>query len=462
MVLRIGNGAGFLGDQLDAPRQLVESAELDYLTLEYLAELTMSILAYQKQRHPAFGYARDLLEVLSSLLPALKDQPQLTLITNGGGVNPLACTLAAAERCSNAGIGEIVIAAVDGDDLLARIDSLQQAGCDLAHMDTGQPLRELKRPVVAANAYLGAAAIVEALEQGARFVITGRVADASLTVGPAIHHHQWKWNDWPRLAGASVAGHLIECGAQVTGGYSQRWRNLRLEDVGYPIAEIDADGSAVITKPAGSGGCVDRQSVVEQLVYEIDDPRAYKTPDVFVDFTSVQVDECGQDRVAIRGATGQPPSDFYKVSLAYQDGFTASAQLIVAGDDSLERAQYCGKIIRHRLARAGMEPKGLRVECLGAGASLPQCNLSINPVEVVLRLTACDPRREVVERFTREIAPLITSGPAGLAGYAAARSDVRPVFAYWPTLIPKKFVQPRVQVRTAREWMSSPEHLSGH
>jgi hypothetical protein len=457
MTLRIGNGAGFLGDQLDAPRRLVESAELDYLTLEYLAELTMSILAYQKQKHPALGYARDLVDVLSSLLPSLKAQGQLSVITNGGGINPIGCTLAAAKLCSEAGIGDIPLAAIDGDDLLSRIDELQQAGCNFAHMDSGQPFKELMRPAVAANAYLGAAGIVDALTQNARIVITGRVADASLTVGPAIHHYQWNWNDWQQLAGASVAGHLIECGAQVTGGYSQRWRDLRLEDVGYPIAEIDADGSSIITKPTGSGGCVDRQSVVEQLVYEIDDPRAYKTPDVIVNFASVHVDEQGSSRVAVSGASGQPPSDYYKISLAYQDGFTASAQLIVAGRDCLQRAQYCAEIIRHRLARVGLEPKRLNVERLGAGESLPRSDgtvrLTTEPIEVVLRLTACDSRREVVERFTREIAPLITSGPAGLAGYAAARSVVRPVFAYWPALIPKNLVQPRVQVRTAREWV---------
>jgi hypothetical protein len=307
-VLRIANGAGFLGDWIDAPRRLVERAEVDYLTLEHLAELTMSILARQREKDPSAGYAEDFLDILRSLAPALQQQPQLRIIANSGGVNPPACVRAAAKVLRDAGLGATAIGCVTGDDLLQQAAQLLATGCTLANLDTGEPLSELLSrqaptggsqpvsPIVSANAYLGARPIAEALARGARIVITGRVADASLTLGPAVHEFGWPWNDWNRLASATVAGHLIECGAQVTGGYSVDWQEYDLADVGYPIAEIDGDGNATITKADGSGGAVNRQTVVQQLVYEIGDPRHYLTPDVDCDFSTVEVEEGGRAR----------------------------------------------------------------------------------------------------------------------------------------------------------------------
>src|SRR5262245_44596668 len=237
--VRIANGAGFLGDWLDAPRRLVERAEVDYLTIEHLAELTMSILARLREKDPNAGYAEDFLEILQSLTPALQQQSQLKMIANSGGMNPPACVRAAAKILIAAGLGETALGCVTGDDLLPRIGDLLAAGCPLNNLDTGRPLAELlaQSSLVCANAYLGARPIADALAGGARIVITGRVADASLTVGPALHEFGWRWDDWNKLAAASVAGHLIECGAQVTGGYSVDWREYDLPDVGYPIAE---------------------------------------------------------------------------------------------------------------------------------------------------------------------------------------------------------------------------------
>ena len=298
MTVRIANGAGFLGDNLDAPRRLVEGAEIDYLTLEYLAELTLSILARLREKDPAAGYAADFITVLSSLCPALARQPKLRIVTNAGGMNPRACANAAAAVLQRAGLGDTTIGVVEGDDLLDRLDEIQAAGCRLENLETGQPLSELKTQVVSANAYLGARPIADALAAGARIVITGRVADASLTVGPAVHEFGWAWDDWNRLAGASVAGHLIECGAQATGGLYRHWQNLNLANVGYPIAELEADGTATITKPPGTGGAVNRHTIAEQLVYEIGDPAHYLTPDVDVDFTTVEISETGHDRVS--------------------------------------------------------------------------------------------------------------------------------------------------------------------
>jgi len=453
MTLRIANAAGFLGDSIDAPLRLVEAAREDYLTLEYLAELTLSIMAVQRARDPLAGYARDFIDVLGSLVPPLKAQPQWKLVTNAGGLNPHGCAVAAGRVLSEVGLGEVQIGVVTGDDLLDQIDALKQSGCELANLDTSQPLGSLSTAVTSANAYLGAAPIVDALAKGARIVLTGRVADASLTVGPAMHEYGWAWDDWQRLAAASVAGHVIECGAQATGGYSTEWRSHRLRDIGYPIAELEADGSTIITKPRGTGGAVNRRTVVEQLVYEIGDPAHYLTPDVDVDFTTVEVAELADDRVAIRGATGRPAPPDYKVSLSYADGFTASGQLLVYGRDCTVKGQATAEIVFQRLKSAGYEFAQRHIELLGTGDGVP--GLTAAPAdlrEVVLRITVRDPRREAVERFAKELAPLITSGPAGLAGYAQGRPAVRPVYSYWPALVPKELVKPRVEVHTATHW----------
>lgn len=453
-VIRIGNGAGFLGDNIDAPRRLVESAELDYLTLEYLAELTLSLLAAQREKDPAAGYAADFLDVLGSLLPACRRQPRLRIVTNGGGMNPLSCARAAGRLLADAGLGDLPIGVVTGDDLFAQLPALQAAGCDFANLDTGQPLSELSAPAVSVNAYLGAREIANCLASGARLVITGRVADASLTVGPAVHEFGWSWDDWQRLAGASVAGHLIECGAQATGGFYDHWPELDLAEVGYPIAELDAAGDCVITKPDGSGGAVTRETIAAQLVYEIGDPAHYLTPDVDVDFTTVEVRPLGGDRVAVSGATGRPAPDSYKVSLAYRAGFTATGQLLVYGRDPVAKARATAEIISRRLQAADHKPQRMHVECLGAGDGVPGLHeASSDLCEVVLRITASDERRETIERFGKEFAPLATSGPAGLAGYATGRPRPRPVFAYWPSLVPKRLVEPKHEVRTAAEWM---------
>jgi hypothetical protein len=452
MPLRVANAAGFLGDWIDAPRRLVERAGVDYLTLEYLAELTLSILARAREKDPQAGYATDLVDVVRSLGPALHEQPQLKLVSNGGGMNPAACARAMARVLVEHQLPQCRIGVVTGDDLLPRLAEIRAAACDFAHVDTGaEPPWER---MVSANAYLGAQPIAQALANGARIVVTGRVADASLTVGPAMHCFGTSWDDWNRLAGYSVAGHVIECGAQATGGYSVDWQALDLSDVGYPIVELEADGSCVITKPVGSGGVVNRRTVAEQLVYEIGDPRRYITPDVVCDFTSVTLTDQGHDRVCVSTAVGTPRPDQLKASLAYRDGFFASGQLLVYGSDCIPKAEACAAIIERRLELAGMRPERLHTELLGRGTGVPGSRTTAQPAETVLRITAHDSRREVVERFTREFAPLITSGPAGLAGYAAGRPTVRPVYSYWPALVPRELIQPAVEVRTSQEWLA--------
>jgi hypothetical protein len=446
--IRVGNGCGFWGDSVDAPVRLAEAGRLDYLTLEYLAELTMSILALQKQKNPEAGFATDFLDVLRRLCPILKVQPNLKIITNGGGMNPLACANQARQILNDAGLGDRKLAVVTGDDLMPDLDRLLASGHDLAHLDSGAAVASIRNRLVSANAYLGAQPIVQALKQGASIVITGRVADASLTVAPAVHEFGWDWNDWDRLSAATVAGHLIECGAQVTGGL---WCNVGdgtiLANVGYPIAEIEANGRVTITKPDETGGAVNRETVSEQLLYEVGDPAAYLTPDVTADFTSVRLDEVGPDRVAITGAKGKPATDSYKVSMAYRDGFSASGTLVIAGPNAQAKAWGCGELVWRRLAQAGFMYERAYSEIIGGRAGEDQTALACAEASaVVLRLSARDERKSAIERFTRELAPLVTSGPPGVTGYTSGRPPVREVLAFWPALIDKGAVAPFMQM----------------
>jgi hypothetical protein len=446
--VRIGNGCGFWGDNLDAPVLLARDGRLDYLTLEYLAELTMSILALQKQRDPQTGFATDFLDVLERLTPLWRDQPQLKVVTNAGGMNPVACAVKARAILDKAGLRSHCIATVSGDDLLPRLDALAAGGQALTNLDSGAPLSAIRPRVVSANAYLGARPIAEALQQGASLVITGRVADASLTLGPAAQALGWSWTDWDRLAAASVAGHILECGAQATGGLWCNWRDLTdLGNVGYPIAEIEADGSFVIGKPPGSGGAVNIETVSEQLLYEVGDPAAYLTPDVVADFTSVALSQTGPDAIRITGARGRPATDTYKVSIAYRDGFMSSGTLVLLGPDAVAKARLAGQMILQRLARAGVTPERSNIEVLGAGDVVPGViGAASEPPEVVLRVSVHDGRKAAVERFSKEFAPLVTSGPPGVTGYTTGRPPVREVFAYWPALVAKNAVTPEVRV----------------
>lgn len=446
--IRVGNGCGFWGDNVDAPILLARRDRLDYLTLEYLAELTMSILALQKQRDPKAGFASDFLDVLTALTPQLVAQPELKIITNAGGMNPSACAARAVDILRSAGLNERAVGVVSGDDILPRLDELMAAGHPLTNLDTGAALTTIRSRIVSANAYLGARPIAEALAAGASVVITGRVADASLTLAPAVHEFGWDWRDWDRLCGATVAGHLIECGAQATGGLWCHWQEAPdLADVGYPIAEIEPGGAFTITKPPDSGGRVNRETVIEQLLYEVGDPAAYLTPDVVADFTTLTLHEEGSDRVRVSGARGKPATDSYKVSVAYRDGYTASGTLVIAGPGAAVKARQAGEMVLARLRRAGVELEYSNIECLGANACAPGVLPTVaEPNEVVLRITVRDRERAGVERFTKELAPLVTSGPPGVTGYTTGRPAVREVFAYWPALLAKSAVHASVDI----------------
>lgn len=441
-MLRIANASGFWGDQPDAAaRVLAALPDLHYLTLDYLAEVSLSIMAAQRERDAGAGYARDFVGVAASLVPLWRAGSRCRIVTNAGGLNAEGCARAVLATLAAAGLPRMRVAIVTGDDVLHHV----RGGAALTNMETGEPVDGIRSRIATANAYTGAAPIVEALNAGADIVITGRTADPSLTVGPCIAHYGWEPDDWNRIAGATVAGHLIECGTQACGGFSTDWLDVPdPENIGYPVAEVFDDGSCVITKPPGTGGTVSVQTVKEQLLYEIGDPGKYLSPDATVSFLTLKVADDGADRVRISGATGRPPPESLKVSATYRDGYKAHGMITIFGHDAVRKARRAGEAVIKRLANAGYTYDRHLVECLGTGASvrgLVSRMSDTHLLETVLRISVADPSREAVERFTKEIAPLITSGPQGVTGYAHGRASVVPVFGYWPTLVPRALVR---------------------
>jgi hypothetical protein len=449
-VVRIASGQGFWGDALDAPRRQVEGGPVDYLMLDYLAEVTMSILQKQKERDPAMGYARDFLGAIESVLPAVTGRG-VRVIANAGGVNPEACAAAVLDvaRRNGAG-GELRVGVVTGDDLLPRLDALLEAGHELRNMDTGEPLDAVRDRVLSANAYIGSTPIVGALSRGANVVVTGRSTDTALTMAPLRYEFGWGAEEWDKLAAGIVAGHILECGAQCSGGNClYDWRDIPdLADVGYPIAEASPDGSFVVTKHPGTGGRVSFHTVAEQLVYEMGDPHAYITPDVVADFTSIRLEEVGPNRVRVHGIAGRPATDKLKVSIAFRSGWKAVGTLVYAWPDAYEKARVAERVLRERLDRLGLAFDEVLVEYVGVNATHgvlagpPAPDLA----EVQLRVGVRGPERKSVERFTREIAPLVLNGPPSVTGFAGGRPKVEEVVAYWPALVDKTVVAPRVEV----------------
>lgn len=451
MRIRIGNAQGFWGDSVDAPARLVgQCPELDYLTLDYLAEVSLSIMALQRDRDPLAGYARDFVQVIRTLAPHWKQGRRTKVVCNAGGLNPRGCAQACVAALREAGLSHMKVGMVSGDDVLTRLRE-DPANADFRNAEDQRPLAEVVDRLVTANAYIGADAVARVLAEGADIVVTGRVADPSLTVGICVHEFGWSLDDYHRLAAATVAGHVIECGVQCCGGIATNW--LELPDpanIGFPMVEIEDSGDFVVTKPEGTGGRVDLETVKEQLVYEIGDPAHYLSPDCRVDFTTLDIEEAGRDRVRVRNARGARPTDTYKVSATYRDGYWAHGLLTVFGRDAVTKARRSGEVILERLRRAGFEFARTNIECLGANACAPGVIDAPPLLETVLRISVADPRKEAVERFAKEIAPLITSGPQGVTGYAAGRPDPRPVFSYWPCLIARKDVAVETQIVEVR------------
>jgi hypothetical protein len=447
-IVRVAAAQGFWGDSLDAPRRQVEGGSVDYVMLDYLAEVTMSILQKQKERDPSMGYARDFIGAVESVLSSIVERG-VKIIANAGGVNPAACGSAVRTVLERAGAhNRVRIGVVSGDDLLPRLDELIGSGHALANMETGAPLSTVRDRVLSANAYLGSGPIAEALERGAQIVITGRSTDTALTMAPLRFAFGWADNDWDRLAAGIIAGHIIECGAQCSGGNClYDWRNIpKLEEVGYPIVEGRADGSFVVTKHRGTGGRVSIETITEQLLYEMGDPTSYITPDVIADFTTIQLADDGTDRVRVFGIKGRPPTDKLKVSVAYRSGFKAVGTLVYSWPDALDKARAADRVLRERLDRLNLRFDKVLTEFVGANATHGPLTPPSDPPEVQLRVGVRSENKQMVERFTREIAPLVLNGPPSVTGFAGGRPKVEEIVAYWPALIDKSVVRPRVEL----------------
>ena len=447
----VANGQGFWGDSILGPVRLVREGPLDYLTLDYLAEVTMSIMQKLRSRDPSKGYATDFVRMIDRMLPELMEKG-VRVVANAGGVNPHACKDAVLEVIEKHGMrGKVKVAVVEGDDILHRLEELIEAGEPMLNMDTGEPLKSVLDRVTSANVYLGAFPMAEALDQGADIVITGRATDPGLVLAPLIHEFGWGPEDYDKLAAGTVAGHIVECGAQCTGGNFTGWREVEdMAMIGYPIIEARADGTFWVTKHEGTGGMVTAESVRHQLVYEMGDPANYLTPDVAADFTSFTLTDEGNDRVKISGVKGTPPTPTYKVSMSYQDGWKALGQLTISGPDAVAKAELCADVVWKRLAYDGCEyaEEDKLVEFVGAnvchqGIPVPGAD---DPPEVVLRMGVKGQDRKQIDRFGSELVPLVTSGPPGVTGFAGGRPKATEIIGYWPALLTKDRVSTQVSV----------------
>ena len=451
--IRVAAGQGFWGDLPEAPVRQVEEGPIDYLMLDYLAEVTMSIMQKQKTRDPNAGYAKDFVPLMRRILPTCLER-DIRATANAGGVNVKGCANAVIDVARELGFaGKFSIGIVTGDDIMPRLDNLLERGIELRNMDDGEPLITVRDRIQSANAYLGAWPMVDALKRGVNLVITGRATDTGLTLAPLIHEFGWGASDWDKLAAGTIAGHIIECGAQASGGNCQyQWDEIPdLAHVGFPIAEASADGSFVITKHDGTGGRINIPSVKEQLVYEMGDPHEYITPDCIADFTTIQLEDAGPNRVRVHGIRGKPATESLKVSISYSSGFKAVGTLVYAWPDAFAKAKAADKILRERLEKLGLRYDQILTEFVGVNATHGPLAGEAQPeqAEVQLRVGVRSSDRSSVERFTREIAPLILTGPPAVTGFAGGRPKVEEIVAYWPALIPKSEIVPVVEVLQA-------------
>ncbi|MES2189351.1 MAG: acyclic terpene utilization AtuA family protein [Pseudomonadota bacterium] len=441
--LRIGCATGFWGDSEAGATQLVMHGDIDYLVFDFLAEITMSLLARARAKSPEAGYAPDFVRIVASLAGEIKSQG-IKVVSNGGGVNPRACGEALRKQLQELGM-DLKVAVVEGDDLSASADAFRAA--DVREMFSGA---SMPPKFLSVNAYLGAQPIAAALDAGADIVITGRVVDSAVTLGPLVHEFGWSWSDWDKLATGSLAGHVIECGTQATGGLFTDWERVPgWDDMGFPIAECDASGTSfVLTKPANTGGLVEPASVAEQVIYEIGDPAAYLLPDVTCDFRGVTLQQDGADRVRVSGARGTPAPSSYKVSATYGEGWRLFTTLMIGGVDAARKAGRVGEAILQRTRRMfGERGWGnyteTSLEVMGAESTYGPHARTAATREVVLKIAAKHPSRDALELLAREIAPSATAMAQGITGFAAGRPSPSPVVRLF------SFLTDRIQVKAS-------------
>ena len=444
----VANSSGFWGDEQAAIERQVKGGPIDYLTMDYLAEITMIILARQKAKNPEAGYARDFITAMSGMLSYIAEHG-ISVVVNAGGINPVGCAAALKAVMDEQGI-RLPVAIVDGDDLMPHLRQLQESGCEFTHQDTGQPLGGMIDKVISANAYIGIRPIVAALEKGARVVITGRTYDAAMVVAPFVYEFGWDFEDYDRLASALLAGHLIECGTQSTGGNYSLWQEVpSYHNMGYPLVEMHADGSFILTKHPGTGGLVSTRTAKEQIIYEIGNPQTYICPDVVADFTSFTLEDVGKDRVLVKGAKGQKPTPYLKVSTTYDAGHKIVAQLVVSGPDVVAKGQKFAEMFWDRVQGDFSEKRTDFVgynSCWGESAAPPT-----EPNEIILRFAARSKDKAPLNDISREISGLILAGPPGVT-VMGGRPSIAPAYGFWPALIPKDRVKARMVLDDVEEF----------
>ena len=443
--IKIANGQGFWGDSVDAPYNLVKYGKIDYLTLDYLAEVTLSIMQRQKLKNPEKGYATDFVELFERIAVDIANK-NIKVITNAGGVNPEICREKLLKIAKKLNLN-IKIAIIKGDDILRDMDSLISDGVDFSNMDDNSDFSSIKNKVYSANAYIDSFSIAEALSTDANIVLAGRVSDPGLVLGPAIYEFNWKKTDYDKLATGTLAGHILECGAQCTGGNYSQWMEVpNIDKIGYPIATLSDDTTFTISKDPNSGGIINKYTIIEQVLYEMGNPKKYISPDVVVDFTSFDIKELSRDVVEVSGVKGYKDTNTYKVSINYFNGYKASGQLTVSGPDALEKAKLTSEIIWKRLERAGILFDDKLTEFLGFSSCHGQKigKLKSKDDEVVLRLSVRDFNKEKIIRFSKELAPVITTGPPGITGFSGGRPRPQEIIAFWPCLIEKKHIKTKI------------------
>ncbi|MGK7369177.1 MAG: acyclic terpene utilization AtuA family protein [Candidatus Halalkalibacterium sp. M3_1C_030] len=448
--IRIASGQGFWGDLPNAPIEQVKNGPIDYLVMDYLAEVTMSIMQKQKMRNENYGYARDFVEVIEAVLPDIAEKG-IKVISNAGGVNPEACKDALLKVIDDGGYEGIKVAVVDGDDILSDIDELIAQGHPLKNMDTGEEITAVKEQLLSANVYFGCKPVVEALKMDADIVITGRVTDTGLTLAPMVHEFGWSFDDYDKMSAGTIAGHIIECGGQVSGGNFTDWQTVEdFVNIGFPIIEATPLGEFFVTKHEGTGGLISEMTVKEQLMYEIGDPKEYITPDVIADFSSVNLEQDGKDRVRVFGIKGRPETETFKISASYNDGYKISSTLVYSWPDALKKAQKAGEILKGRADKLGLDFDEYRVEYVGVNGNnekpITEDDYKLEHNEVQMRVSASGQSKDDLNRFGREIAPLILTGPSGVTGFAGGRPKASDVVAYWPALLSKDAVEPRIRI----------------
>ena len=441
-MIRIASGQGFWGDLPNAPLDQITYGKIDYLVMDYLAEVTMAIMQKQYNRDPQKGYATDFIEIMVQLMPILA-QKGIKVITNAGGVNPHACVSALLSCMKQQNIN-LKVGAVFGDNILNQTLNRQKEGESFSHLETKKPLDTLQNEVISSHVYFGAQPVVECLQKGADIVITGRVTDTGLTLAPMIYTFGWSYRDYHRLAQGIVAGHILECGGQATGGNFTDWHAVPdLDRIGFPIAEVYDNGKVVITKHDELGGMVNIPTVSEQLVYEIGDPTQYITPEVVVDFTSIKLNEDGKNRVGVSNVRGLPATPYYKVAINYKAGYRLLTELTYYGCGALYKATSAAEILCNRIKRKGFLYSDIHISYIGYNG----CNLY--PVgnnssdykkynEIVMRVCFKGENYDHLVSIGKEIAPLILTGPSASTGFAGGRPKPTEIIGYWPCLISKK------------------------